>query len=77
MTSHESAETLTPLKADREVVFDRGSEYELCIASEWSSSGSPGIEDVDGAARGYDEERVVISDVQTPVTSVGHRRGSK
>lgn len=70
MTAHDSADSLTPLRVERaDAIVDR------VTASEWSSSGSPGIEDVDGAARGYEDERVVVTDV--PVTAVGYRRGSK
>lgn len=71
MTSHESADTLTALVPER-VDGLLASDFDRVLATELMESGAHAIEDVGGAARGYVDERVVVSDV--PVTAVGYRR---
>lgn len=69
--AHESSDMLTPLRPERVDILGFASELERYRASEeWVCSGSPGIEDVDGAARILDAEedqpaRVLVSDVPT------------
>jgi hypothetical protein len=74
MTSHDSADTLTPLRPE---CIDSllASDFDRVLATELMESGAHAIEDVSGAAR-YDDEQVVMNDI-APVTTVGRRRGSK
>lgn len=67
--SNQSSDFLTPLCPERLDLLP--SDFDRVLANDWLSSGSPGLDDVDGAARMV-EEYVALSDI-TPVTVVGRR----
>jgi hypothetical protein len=59
VSPHDSADCLTPLVPEHH----ENDILDRGKAADWYASGTPGI------------DRVVISDVAAPVTTVGHRRG--
>lgn len=61
MTSHDSTDTLTALVPERH----DNDVLDRTKAADWHAAGQPGI------------ERVVITDIAAPVTTVGHRRVGK